>query len=202
MHHNLHDYISYGHTFASAIEKQPLAQEDIQKQLNNRFEVRKIPIKILQVEETDTDPFPWLDKNDHGRNLTDRQILKDKIKLQDSILMTEEKRKFLDMFEDKCDVFSLQDEIGTCPYFEVRLKLQDEIPFFVRPYPIREEQKHIVHREMDRLEKLGIIEKGLTGYSSPVLLVKCKQQNLYRVVTDFRVLHEHLVRINHAFPLV
>ena len=55
---------------------------------------------------------------------------------------------------------------------------------------------------MDRLEKLGIIEKGLTGYSSPVLLVKHKQQNLYRVVTDFRVLNERLVRINHAFPLV
>ena len=55
---------------------------------------------------------------------------------------------------------------------------------------------------MDRLKKLGIIEKGLTGYSSPVLLVKHKQQNLYRVVTDFRVLNECLVRINHAFPLV
>ena len=55
---------------------------------------------------------------------------------------------------------------------------------------------------MDRLECLGIIEKGLTGYSSPVLLVKRKQQNLYRVVTDFRVLNKRLVRINHAFPLV
>ena len=55
---------------------------------------------------------------------------------------------------------------------------------------------------MDRLERLGIIEKGLTGYSSPVLLVKRKQQNLYRVVTDFRVLNERLVHINHAFLLV
>ena len=43
---------------------------------------------------------------------------------------------------------------------------------------------------MDRLKKLGIIEKGLTGYSSPVLLVKHKLQNLYRVVTDFWVLNE------------
>ena len=82
------------------------------------------------------------------------------------------------------------------------MQLRDETPFFVRPYPIREEQKIIVQREMDRLEKLGIIEKGLTGYSSPVLLVKRKQQNLYRVITDFRVLNERLVRINHAFPLV
>ena len=42
----------------------------------------------------------------------------------------------------------------------------------------------------------------MTGYSSPVLLVKRKQQNLYRVVTDFRVLNERLVRVNHAFPIV
>ena len=74
--------------------------------------------------------------------------------------------------------------------------------FLSGPYPIREEQKAIVQREMDHLEKLGIIEKGLTGYSSPVLLVKRKQQNLYRVVTDFRVLNKRLVHINHAFPLV
>ena len=185
MHHNLHDYILYGYTFASTIEKQPLAQEDIQKQLNNRFEVRKTPIKDIQDENKDKDPFPWLDKDDPQRNLTDRQILKGKIKLQDSILALEEKTNFLDMLETKHDTLSLQDEIGTCPYFEVHLQLQDETPFFVQPYPIREEQKHIVQREMDRLEKLGIIEKGLTGYSSPVLLVKHKQQNLYRVVTDF-----------------
>ena len=100
-------------------------------------------------------------------------------------MTSEEKIKFLDMLETKREALSLQDEIGTCPYFEVWLQLQDETPFFVWPYPIREEQKHIVQREMDRLKKLGIIEKGLTGYSSPVLLVKCKQQNLYRVVTDF-----------------
>ena len=55
---------------------------------------------------------------------------------------------------------------------------------------------------MDRLERLEIIRKALTGYSSPVLLVKRKQQNLYRVVTDFRVLNERLVRVNHVFPIV
>ena len=98
--------------------------------------------------------------------------------------------------------FSIRDEIGTCPYFEVKLKLRDDKPFFVRPYNIREDQKPIIQKEMDRLEKLGIIRKGLTGYSSPVILVKRKQQNLYRVVTDFRVLNERLVHVNHAFPIV
>ena len=70
------------------------------------------------------------------------------------------------------------------------------------PYNVREDHKPIIQKEMDRLEKLGIIRKALTGYSSPVLLVKRKQQNLYRVVTDFRVLNERLAQVNHAFPIV
>ena len=55
---------------------------------------------------------------------------------------------------------------------------------------------------MDRLEHLGIIRKGLTSYSSPVVLVKWKNQNLYQVCSDFDILNEKLVKINHAFPLV
>ena len=52
---------------------------------------------------------------------------------------------------------------------------------------------------MDRLEHLGIISKGLTGYSSPVVLVKRKNKNLYRVCSDFCILNEKLLKINHAF---
>ena len=55
---------------------------------------------------------------------------------------------------------------------------------------------------MDRLEHLGIIHKGLTSYSSKVVLVKWKNQNLYRVCSDFRIPNEKLVKINHTFPLV
>ena len=55
---------------------------------------------------------------------------------------------------------------------------------------------------MDRLKHLGIIQKGLTSYSSPVVLVKQKNQNLYRVCSDFQILHEKLLKINHSFPLV
>ena len=67
---------------------------------------------------------------------------------------------------------------------------------------MREEQKKVIQKEIDRLEHLGIIRKGLTGYSSLVVLVKWKNQNLYRVCSDFCILNEKLVKINHAFPLV
>ena len=80
--------------------------------------------------------------------------------------------------------------------------MKDETPFFVQPYPIREVQKKVIQKEMDRLEHLGIIRKGLTGYSSLVVRVKRKNQNSYRVCSDFQILNYKLLKINHAFPLV
>ena len=125
-----------------------------------------------------------------------------KFNLKDSVLDEKAKEEFSTNVEQFTDIFSLRDEIGTCPFIEVHLKLKDETPFFVRQYPMREEQKKVIQKEMDRLEHLGIIQKGLTGYSSPVVLVKWKNQNLYQACSDFCILNEKLVKINHAFPLV
>ena len=102
-----------------------------------------------------------------------------KLNLKDSVLDKKGKEEILAKVEQFTDVFSFIDEICTCPFIEVHLKLKDETPFFVRPYPMREEQKKVIQKEMDRLEHLGIIRKGLTGYSSQVVLVKHKNQNLY-----------------------
>ena len=67
---------------------------------------------------------------------------------------------------------------------------------------MREEQKKVIQKEMDRLKHLGIVQKGMTGYSSPVVLVKWTNQNLYRVCSDFPILNEKLLKTNHAFPLI
>ena len=153
-------------------------------------------------KSTPNDKYPWLDPDDIRQNMTDNEILRMKLNLKDSVLDEKGKEEFLEKVGQFTDVFSLRYEIGTCPFIEVHLKLKDETPFFVQPYPMREEQKKVIQKEMDRLEHLGNICKGLTGYSSLVVLVKWKNQNLYRVCSDFRILNEKLVKINHAFPLV
>ena len=106
--------------------------------------------------------------------MTDAEILQMKLNLIDCALDDKGKEEFLAKTDNFHDVFSLRDEIGTCPFIEVYLKLKGETSFFVRPYPMWEEQKKVIQKEMDRLEHLGIIQKGLTGYSSPVVLVKLK----------------------------
>ena len=193
----------YAHTFVSSLEPTKLANEDPLLQAQTKIDVLETPKEriITPVQQTD-DPYPWLDSDDPRWKMTDKEILRLKVPLDKSVLSAAEKERLIHLMLENTEAFSIRDEIGTCPFFEVKLKLRDDKPFFVRPYNIREDQKPIIQKEMDRLEKLGIIKKGLTRYSSPVLLVKRKQQNLYRVVTDFRVLNERLVRVNHTFPIV
>ena len=87
-----------------------------------------------------------------------------KLNLKDSMLDEKGKEDFLKNVEQFTDIFSLRDEIGICPFIEVHLKLKDETSFFVRSYPMREEQKKVIQKEMDRLKHLGIIQKGLTKF--------------------------------------
>ena len=144
----------------------------------------KLPVDNTN-KSTSYDRYPWLDPDDIRRNMTDKEILQMKLNLKDSVLDEKGKEEFLEKVKQFSDVFSLRDEIGTCPFIEVHLKLKDKTPFFVRPYPMREEQKKVIQKEMDRFKHLGIICKGLTCYSSPVVLVKWKNQNLYCVCSDF-----------------
>ena len=70
-----------------------------------------------------------------------------KLNLKDLVLSEEEKEKFLTNTEQFTDIFNLRDEIGTCPFVEVHLKLKDKTPFFVRLCPMREEQKKVIQRD-------------------------------------------------------
>ena len=194
--------VLYAHTFASTLEPMKLANEDLLLQAQTRIDVSETPKQHKVGEESSEDQYPWLDEDDPRRKMTNEEFLRLKVLLDKSVLTAAEKECLIKLMLNNMAAFSIRDEIGTCPYFEVKLKHRNDKPFFVRPYNICKDQKPIIQKEMDRLEKLGIIRKGLTSYNSPVLLVKRKQQNLYQVVTDFRVLNECLIRVNHAFPIV
>ena len=72
-------------------------------------------------KSTSDDKYPWLDPDDIRRNMTDKEILHMKLNLKDSVLDKKGKEEFLEKVEQFTDVFSLRDEIGTCPFIEVHL---------------------------------------------------------------------------------
>ena len=46
------------------------------------------------------------------------------------------------------EAFNLGDKIGICPNIEVEIDIIDKLPFFIRPYHMREEDKAFIDREM------------------------------------------------------
>ena len=79
------------------------------------------------------------------------------------------------------DAFSLRDEIGECPNFKADIKVIDDSPFFVRPFPISEND---------------------TSHTSPVMLITRKLMRDKRPVVDFGLLNTRILRRNTSIPLM
>ena len=150
----------------------------------------------------DNDPYPWLDKDDPRRNMTDRECLENYIDLSHSDITEREKKNLYKILYKYKRAFSLRDEIGLCQNMEVELELRDETPFFIRPFPIKESDKDVVDKEMRKGCLLGILKKGMSSYSSPIMLIPRKLSGIPRIVTDFRHLNSRLVTLQPSIPLV
>ena len=81
--------------------------------------------------------YPWLDDTDERKYMTDKEILDKYINLRDSCLTEQERKQVMELLCEYKDVFSLRDEIGTCPNIEVNIEVTDSSPFFIRPYSVR-----------------------------------------------------------------
>ena len=47
----------------------------------------------------------------------------------------------------------------------------DNLPLFIRPYHVKEEDRAVLDKEMRRLCYLGILKEGFSAYLSPVMLI-------------------------------
>ena len=147
-----------------------------------------------------TDTYPWLDEDDPTRHQTDAEILNEKIDLNDSALSRKEKAKLMKLILKYMDAFSLRDEIGECPNLVADIKVIDESPFFVRPYPLSETDDPFMDKQVERLVSLGILTKNSTSHTSPVMLITRKLTNDKRPVVDFRLLNTRFLRRNTSIP--
>ena len=152
--------------------------------------------KRQEEKNSSEERYPWLDDADERKYMTDKEILDKYINLEDSCLNETERNQVMEMLYEYKEVFSLRDEIGTCPNIEVNIEVMDNSPFFIRPYHVKEEDRAVLDKEMRRLCYLGILKEGFSAYSSPVMLIS------RRVVTDFRHLNTRIAKNNLAYPLL
>ena len=75
----------------------------------------------------------------------------------------------------------------------------DAKPIHTRPYTIPQIYQHTVRTEIERLLKLGIIEKDISSpWASPCFVIP-KKNGQVRLVVDYRKLNQQLIR--QPFPL-
>ena len=104
--------------------------------------------------EIEKDPYPWLDLDDPRRDVTDELILEKFIDLSDSDLSSSEKDTLLKLVKQYKEAFSLRDKIGKRPNIKIDIDVVDDSPFFVRPFPIHEEDKPLMDRYISKLVSL------------------------------------------------
>ena len=115
---------------------------------------------LRKEQKSDTgEKFPWLDKSDGRKYMSDREILRKYINLENTCLVEEEKEEVMNILYKCKEAFSLRDKIGTCANIEVGIEVMDKSSFFIRPYHIREEDKKVIDKEMKHLYYLGILKK-------------------------------------------
>ena len=168
------------------LAKYQMKQKEEAKKLHKKTLKRKVeePEKIAVETE---DPYPWLPADDKRRKMSDDEIIEKFVDLTESDMTEEEKFEFIEILKDYRDAFSLRDEIGECPNIRIDIDVIDDSPFFVRPFPISEEDKPIMDWQMKRMVSLGIIKQGATSHTSPVFLIARKQTQDKRPLVDFQI---------------
>ena len=160
-------------------------------------------VNLLKKEEESTEEnYPWFDKNDERKYMTDREVMDPYINLDNSCLTKAEKKEVRDLLYEYKDAFNFRNEIGTCPNIEVEIDITGKTPFFTRPFHAIEEDKIILAKERKRLCYLGILKEGFSAYSHPVMLISRKMMQDKTVVTDFRHLDIHIAKNNLVYPLL
>ena len=75
--------------------------------------------------------YPWLDKMDERKCMSDREILETYINLDNMCLSEEEMKEFMDILYKYKEAFTLRDKIGTCPNIVVGIDVMDKSPFLL-----------------------------------------------------------------------
>ena len=103
-------------------------------------------LKNEREQKSSEDKYPWLDQDDDGRHMADKEILDKYMDLDQSCLSKEEKREVMNVLYRYKEAFSLRDEIGTCPNIEVEINVTDKSPFFIGH--IKGKGKAFIDKEM------------------------------------------------------
>ena len=130
-----------------------------------------------------------------------------KVKLQDAEVLDKYKIDFKKLCEEYSDIFSKDSsDIGKTPLITMEIETGDSPPVCQRPYNLP--LKHIdwVQKELNTLEKAGVITRSVSPWASPIVIVPKRtapgDPPKKRLCVDYRVINSLLPKVNKAHSKV
>ena len=95
-----------------------------------------------------------------------------KVELQDADITDEQRQAFKDLCTEFKDIFSTDSgDIGKTPLLEVEIDTGDSLPITQKPYTLPLKHTEWVQRELEILEKAGVIVRSVSPWASPIIVV-------------------------------
>ena len=118
-----------------------------------------------------------------------------KVQLQDKDISADVKQRFEELCEEYGQAFSKNNEdIGTTKLIQMDIDTGDSPPVSSRPYTLPLKHYKWVQREIESLERAGVITKSMTNWASHIVVVPKKsapRESLKRrLCIDFRKVNE------------
>ena len=126
-----------------------------------------------------------------------------KVKLQDVEVLDHYKKEFKELCKGYNDIFSKDSsDIGKTPLITMEIETGDSPLVCQRPYNLPLKHVDWVQKELDTLEKAGVITRSVSPWASPIVIVP-KRTNMgeppkKRLCVDYRVINSLLPKVNKA----
>ena len=127
-----------------------------------------------------------------------------KVELQDANISDEQWQAFKDLCMEFNDIFSTNSgDIGKTPLLEVEIDTGDSLPITQKPYTLPLKHTEWVQRELEILEKAGVIVRSVSPWASPIVVVPKRaapgEPPKQRLCVDYRALNSLLPLVKKAF---
>ena len=126
-----------------------------------------------------------------------------KVKLQDAYITEIDKNRFRSLCNEFEDIFSKSSEdIGHTPLVTMDIETGDSPPVCQKPYSLPLKHVEWVQKELEILERAGVIQRSMSPWASPIVIVPKKTEPgeplRRRMCVDYRMLNSLLPPVNKA----
>ena len=174
-------------------------------------------IDISEIKtETSTEPSPVSigeeDVREDSQNQEEKRFITSpadieihrKVNLQDADVSDEHQKAFQDLCCEFKDIFSVDSgDIGKTPLVEMEIDTGDSPPITQKPYTLPLKHAEWVQKELEILEKAGVIVRSVSPWASPIVVVPKRsapgEPPKRRLCVDYRAINSLLPLVKKAF---